>query len=75
MVSLILKGFYKVLREWIPGFRGRKEGRQKGRSRESYMYECCMRLPFLLRLSLFGSILTHSKSELYTVCFVEFLTL
>ena len=32
-------GFPKVLREWIPGFGGRKEGRQRGSSRESYRYE------------------------------------
>ena len=46
-------GFPKVLRDWIPGFGGRKEGRQKGGcSRESYRYERCVLLPFLLRLSL-----------------------
>ena len=45
-------GFPKVLREWIPGFGGRKEGRQRGSSRESYRYERCVFLPFLLRLSL-----------------------
>ena len=45
-------GFPKVLREWIPGFEGRKEGRQRGSSRESYRYERCVLLPFLLRLSL-----------------------
>ena len=45
-------GFPKVLREWISGFGGRKEGRQKGSSRESYRYERCVLLPFLLRLSL-----------------------
>ena len=45
-------GFPKVLREWIPGFGGRKEGRQRGSSRESYRYERCVLLPFLLRLSL-----------------------
>ena len=45
-------GFPKVLREWIPGFGGRKEGRQKGSSRESYKYERCVLLPFLLRLPL-----------------------
>ena len=45
-------GFPKVLREWIPGFGGRKEGRQWGSSRESYRYERCVLLPFLLRLSL-----------------------
>ena len=45
-------GFPKVLREWIPGFGSRKEGRQRGSSHESYMYERCMLLPFLLRLSL-----------------------
>ena len=43
-------GFPKVLREWIPGFGGRKEGRQRGSSCESYMYERCVLLPFLLRL-------------------------
>ena len=32
-------GFPKVSREWIPGFGGRKEGRQRGSSRESYKYE------------------------------------
>ena len=52
VVSLILKGFPKVLREWIPGFGSRKEERQRGSNRESYMYERCMLLPFLLRLSL-----------------------
>ena len=45
-------GFPKVLREWIPGFEGKKEGRQMGSSRESYRYERCVLLPFLLRLSL-----------------------
>ena len=45
-------GFPKVLREWIPSFGGKKEGRQRGNSRESYRYERCMLLPFLLRLSL-----------------------
>ena len=44
-------GFPKVLREWIPGFGGRKEGRQRGSSPESYRYECCVILPFLLHLS------------------------
>ena len=44
--------FSKVLREWIPGFGGKKEGRQRGSSQESYRYERCMLLPFLLRLSL-----------------------
>ena len=34
--------FPKVLREWIPGFGGRKEGRQRGSSCESYKYECCV---------------------------------
>ena len=43
-------GFPKVLREWIPGFGGKKEGRQRGSSCESYMYERCVLLPFLLRL-------------------------
>ena len=46
------RGFRKVLREWIPGFGGRKEGRQRGSNRESYRYERCMLPPFLLRLSL-----------------------
>ena len=46
------RGFHKVLRKWIPGFGGRKEGRQKGSNRESYRYERCVLLPFLLRLSL-----------------------
>ena len=46
------EGFPKVLREWIPGFGGRKEGRQRGSSRESHRYERCVLLPFLLRLSL-----------------------
>ena len=45
-------GFPKVLRKWIPGFGGRKEGRQRGSSHESYRYERCALLPFLLRLSL-----------------------
>ena len=45
-------GFPKVLREWIPVFRGRKEGRQIGSSHESYRYERCVLLPFLLLLSL-----------------------
>ena len=45
-------GFPKVLREWIPGFGGRKEGRQRGSSSESYRYERCVLLPFLLHLSL-----------------------
>ena len=45
-------GFPKVLREWIPGFGGRKEGRQKEGSRESYRYERCVLLPFLFHLSL-----------------------
>ena len=41
-------GFPKVLKEVIPGFRSRKERRQRGSSRVSYMYERCMLLPFLL---------------------------
>ena len=45
-------GFPKVLREWIPGFGGRKEGRQRGSSRELYKYEHCVLLLFLLRLFL-----------------------
>ena len=45
-------GFPKVLREWIPGFGGRKDGRQRGSSRESYRYERCVLLLFLLCLSL-----------------------
>ena len=44
--------FPKVLREWILGFGGRKEGRQRGSSRESYRYERCVLLSFLLHLSL-----------------------
>ena len=44
--------FPKVLRECIPVFRGRKEGRQRGSSREYYKYERFVLLPFLLRLSL-----------------------
>ena len=44
-------GFPKVLRERIPGFGGRKEGRQRGSSHESYKYECCVLLSFLWRLS------------------------
>ena len=45
-------GFPIVLRDWIPSFRGRKEGRQRGSSHESYRYERCVLLQFLLRLSL-----------------------
>ena len=45
-------GFPKVLREWILGFGGRKEGRQRGSSRESYRYEIVCFSRFLLRLSL-----------------------
>ena len=45
-------GFPKVLREWIPGFAGRKEGRQRGSIPESYRYERCVLLLFLLLLSL-----------------------
>ena len=45
-------GFPKVLREWIPGFGGRKEGRQRGSICESYWYGRYVLLPFLLRLSL-----------------------
>ena len=45
-------GFPKVLREWIPGFGGIKEGRQRGSIRESYRYERYVLLPFLLLLSL-----------------------
>ena len=44
--------FPNVLREWIPGFGDRKEGRQRGSSCESYKYEGCVLLPFLLHLSL-----------------------
>ena len=47
------QGFPKVLREWIPGFGGRKDGRQRGSSHESYRYERCMLLQFLLRLTAF----------------------
>ena len=42
------RGFPKVLREWILGFGGRKERRQRGSSRESYRCESCTFLPFLL---------------------------
>ena len=45
-------GFPKVLREWIPSFGGKKEGRQRGSIHESYRYERCVLLPFLLRSSL-----------------------
>ena len=45
-------GFPKVLREWIPGFRNRKKGRQRRSSSESYRYEHCVLLLFLLHLSL-----------------------
>ena len=45
-------GFPTVLREWIPNFGGRKEGRQRGSIQESYRYERCVLLPFLLCLSL-----------------------
>ena len=45
-------GFPKVLREWIPGFGCIKEGRQRGSNRESYRYEGCVLLQFLLLLSL-----------------------
>ena len=45
-------GFPKVLRDWIPGFGGIKERRQRGSSSESYRYEHCMLLSFHLRLSL-----------------------
>ena len=41
-------GFPKVLKEVIPGFRGRKERRQRGSIRVSYRYERCMLLSFLL---------------------------
>ena len=34
-------GFPKVLKEVIPGFRGRKERKQRGSSRVSYRYEEC----------------------------------
>ena len=44
--------FHKVLRDWIPGFGGIKEGRQRWSSRESYKYGRCVLLPFLLHLSL-----------------------
>ena len=43
-------GFPKVLREWIPGFGGRKEGRQRGSSHESYRYDRCVLLPFFFAL-------------------------
>ena len=45
-------GFPKVLREWIQGFGGKKEEWQRGSNRESYRYERCVLLPFLLRLFL-----------------------
>ena len=45
-------GFPKVLRKWIPGFGGKNEERQRKSSRESYRYERCVLLQFLLRLSL-----------------------
>ena len=32
--------------------RSKKEGRQRGSSHESYGYECCVLLSFILRLSL-----------------------
>ena len=41
-----------MLREWIPGFGGIKEGRQRVSSRESHRYEHYVLLPFLLLLSL-----------------------
>ena len=51
-LSYFQGGFPKVLREWIPGFGGKKEGRQRESSRESYRYERCVLLSFLLCLSL-----------------------
>ena len=39
-------GFPRVLRKWILGFGGRKEGRQKGSIHESYRYERCFVLVF-----------------------------
>ena len=45
-------GFPKVLRQRIPSFGGKKEGRQRGSSHESYRYERCVLLQFLLCLSL-----------------------
>ena len=49
-LSRFERGFPKVLREWIPGFGGIKEGIQRGSIRESYRYERCVLLVFLLRL-------------------------
>ena len=40
------EGFPKVLREWIPGFGGRKEGRQRGSNHEFYKYEHCVLLTY-----------------------------
>ena len=67
--------FPKVLRKWILGFGGRNKGRQRGSSRESYRYECCVLLFALVfafdvcslvfgHYALVGSILTHSELEL-----------
>ena len=51
-LSQFEEGFPNVLREWIPSFGGRKEGRKRGSIRESYRYERCVLIPFLLRFSL-----------------------
>ena len=44
-------GFPKVLKELIPGFRVKKERRQRGSSRVSYKYERCMLFSFLLDIA------------------------
>ena len=44
--------FSRSGKEWIHGFGCIKEGRQRGSIRESYRYESCMLLPFLLCFSL-----------------------
>ena len=44
--------FSRSGKEWIPSFGCIKEGRQRGSILESYRYESCMLLPFLLCFSL-----------------------
>ena len=51
-LSYFKERFPKVLREWISGFGGRKEGRLRESSCGSYRYERCVLLLILLLFSL-----------------------
>ena len=74
---------------WFWKHKRKKEKEGCGDSRKSYKYESYMLLPFSFTLvfafdvcslvlehyASFVSVLSHSESELYSVCFVGLLTL